>query len=282
MKNKKIKIVVFMIIFSILSFITINSLINIMSWKSDNDKIKKQLKEIVEKTSIKEIDDNNEQILNKPPEVINTDDESINEINQPNPYWDYIKIKMIDVDFNELKNLNQEVKGWIMVNGTNINYPFVQSINNEYYLTHSFDKKYNKAGWVFLDYRNDIKSLDKNTVIYAHGRIDNTMFGSLKKSLGTAWYNDLNNHFIKLSTETENTLWHIFSVYYIETTSDYIQTDFSDDTTFSSFLIKMKNRSLHNFNIDVSKDDKVLTLSTCYNQSEKVVMHAKLIKKSSK
>ena len=73
-------------------------------------------------------------------------------------------MNMIDINFNELKNINNDVKGWIKVNGTNINYPFVQSKNNKYYLTHSFDKSYNSAGWLFLDYRNN----NKNTIIYAH------------------------------------------------------------------------------------------------------------------
>ena len=55
-------------------------------------------------------------------------------------------MNMIDINFNELKKINNDVKGWIKVNGTNINYPFVQSSNNKYYLTHTFDKSYNLAG----------------------------------------------------------------------------------------------------------------------------------------
>lgn len=46
-------------------------------------------------------------------------------------------MNMLNVDFSELKKINNNVKGWIKVNGTNINYPFVQSNNNKYYLTHS-------------------------------------------------------------------------------------------------------------------------------------------------
>lgn len=91
-------------------------------------------------------------------------------------------MNLINVDFNELKKFNSNTKGWIQVNGTNINYPFVQAKDNKFYLTHSFDKSYNSAGWVFLDYRNNINELSKNTIIYAHGRLDTTMFGSLKIS----------------------------------------------------------------------------------------------------
>ena len=49
-----------------------------------------------------------------------------------------------------------------------INYPFVQTSDNDYYLNHSFNKKYNDAGWVFMDYRNNASNFDKNTILYAH------------------------------------------------------------------------------------------------------------------
>ena len=186
---------------------------------------------------------------------------------------------LIDVDISNLKQTNAQTKGWIKVNGTNINYPFVQAKDNDYYLTHSFDKKYNKAGWVFLDYRNTLEPNDKNTILYAHGRYDNTMFGSLKNILKSNWYKNKNNYIVKLSTETENTLWQVFSVYHIKTTSDYIQTEFYSDEEYQSFLNTLLKRSAYNFNTSLNESDRILTLSTCYNEKERVVMHAKLIKK---
>ena len=155
----------------------------------------------------------------------------------------------------------------------------MQAKDNEYYLTHSFDKKYNSAGWVFLDYRNTLKDDDKNTILYAHGRYDKTMFGSLKNILKSNWYKNKDNHVIKLSTEKENTLWQVVSVYHIKTTSDYIQTEFSSDEEYQALLDELINRSAYKFNTTVSSKDKILTLSTCYNEKERVVMHAKLIKK---
>ena len=138
-------------------------------------------------------------------------------------------MNIINVDFNSLKRTNPDVVGWLKVNGTNINYPFVQSSDNDYYLTHSFNKSYNGAGWVFLDYRNNGTN-NKNTIIYAHGRSNKTMFGTLKNVLNNGWLNNTNNYVIKISTETENSLWQIFSVYRIPTTSDYLQTNFNDET----------------------------------------------------
>ena len=69
-------------------------------------------------------------------------------------------------NFYDLKNINTDIKGWIQVNGTSIDYPFVQTNDNKYYLNHSLDKSKNSAGWVFLDYRNNLSLQEKNTIIY--------------------------------------------------------------------------------------------------------------------
>lgn len=264
---KKRNIIIFSIGFICLICLII-SIFNIIKWKLDSNKTVKQINEIYEVTEVIEI--NNEENT----EII----EQKEEIPEFNPYWEYIKMNLIDVNFNELKKTNDSTVGWIQVNGTNINYPFVQTTNNKYYLTHSFNKSYNSAGWVFLDYRNDINQLNKNTIIYAHGRFDTTMFGSLKNILSSGWLNNTNNYIVKLSTEKHNTLWQVFSVYHIPTTSDYLKIDFEDNKQFLNFSNMLLNRSNHNFNTTISENDKILTLSTCYNNDEKVVLHAKLIK----
>ena len=108
------------------------------------------------------------------------------------------------------------------------------------------------------------------------------MFGSLKNIFETDWYNNKDNHVVKLSTATENTLWQVFSVYHIPTTSDYLQINFSSDEDFLEFVNKLKDRSQYDFNVEFNENDKILTLSTCYNDDEKVVLHAKLIKREVK
>lgn len=134
---------------------------------------------------------------------------------------------------------------------------------------------------VFLDYRNNNIN-NRNTIIYAHGRTDKTMFGTLRKVLNNGWINNTNNYVIKISTEKENSLWQIFSIYHIPTTNDYLQTEFKDEREYQRFLNILKNRSNHNFNTSITSNDTILTLSTCYNDSEKMVVHAKLIKKQKK
>lgn len=273
--NNKIKLkwknIILILIFLIL-FITLNiSIYNIIKWKLDSNKTNEEINTIQENANIEEVQDN------KGTEII----KQAKKIPKENPYWDYIKMNMIDVNFDNLKKINSDVVGWIKVNGTNINYPFVQSKDNKYYLTHSFNKSYNNAGWVFLDYRNNNIN-NRNTIIYAHGRTDKTMFGTLRKVLNNGWINNTNNYVIKISTEKENSLWQIFSIYHIPTTNDYLQTEFKDKREYQRFLNILKNRSNHNFNTSITSNDTILTLSTCYNDSEKMVVNAKLIKKQKK
>lgn len=275
MKRRKIKIkwknIILILIITTSSITLLISIFNIIKWKIDSNKTNSEITNIQENINVEEIQDTeNTEII-----------EPVIEVPKENPYWDYINMNMINVDFNGLKRTNPDVVGWLKVNGTNINYPFVQSSDNDYYLTHSFNKSYNGGGWVFLDYRNNGTN-NKNTIIYAHGRSDKTMFGTLKNVLNNGWLNNTNNYVIKISTETENSLWQIFSVYRIPTTSDYLQTNFNDETEYQNFLDMIKDRSSHNFDTNVASTDNILTLSTCYNNSDKIVVHAKLIKKENK
>lgn len=176
------------------------------------------------------------------------------------------------INLNKLKNINEDVAGYIKVYDTKIDYPYVKTDNNSFYLTHSFDKTYNKAGWVFMDYRNNINFEDQNTILYAHGRLDKTMFGSLRDTLKDDW-NKIGNNIILTSDGINNYKWKIFSIYKINTTDDYIKLYFNDDE-----LQKLKNRSIYNFNTDIDNEDKILTLSTCYDSKRKIVIHAKMIK----
>lgn len=248
------------------------SLFKIFFWAKDNKDTKSVIDDISNNTKVEETkDDENTELINEPENKDETND-----------YWYYIKQPLINVDINALKEKNKDTVGWINVNNTNINYPYVQGKDNKYYLNHSYDKSYNEAGWVFLDYRNNSTLSDKNNILYAHSRLDKTMFGSLSKTLKSNWYNNKDNHIIRLSTEIENTMWQIFSVYKIPEETYYITTNFSNDSEYEKFLNIIKERSIHNFNTDININDKVLTLSTCYSDTERTVVHAKLIKRSSR
>ncbi len=269
-KKKSVIPLIFVLIISLGVFAY--SAFNIVKWQQDNNQIKDITEKINDTTDVQEVVDNKNVEVIEPPKNVQKSD----------PYWDYIKVPLISVDFNELKSTNKETVGWIQVMGTNINYPFVQTKDNSYYLSHDFSKKVNSAGWVFMDYRNNVQEFDRNNIIYAHGRLDTTMFGSLKNILSSGWLKNTDNYVIRLSTEYENTLWQVFSVYRIKTTNDYIQVEFDDDAEFNEFAKMLIGRSAHNFNTTIASTDKILTLSTCYNQTDKVVLHAKLIKRETR
>ena len=247
-KNKRYKKVILnIIIYMILFFVLIYSGIKILKWYKDKTNNKKMVEQIKSMVIVEKKDENE-------------------------------KKEEYTVDFNKLKEQNNETIAWIKVNNTNVEYPVVKATNNSFYLNHSFDKSKNSAGWIFADYKNKFDNTDKNIIIYGHNMRDNSMFGSLKNILNSDWYDNEENTNITLYTETEKCIYKVFSVYKIENEDYYIKTEFSNDNEFEQFIKTLKKRSIKDFNIDVSKDDNILTLSTCANNNKyRIVLHAKKI-----
>ena len=144
-----------------------------------------------------------------------------------------------------LLTLNPETVGWIKINETNIDYPVVQAKNNKYYLRHNYNFEDDNSGWVFMDFRNNSKELNKNTIIYAHNRFSNgVMFGTLDRALNDKWNSKKNNLTFKFDTLYSEMNWEIFSVYKIDATSDYLQVKFSSDDEWMEFVNLIKSRSI--------------------------------------
>lgn len=242
------KKVILSIIIIILSLTMFYSFYNIIIWFIDNNETTELIENI--KDEVYNNDINN-----------NTDSED----------KDLLKEK---IDFKKLININNETVGWIEIKDTNINYPIVKHKDNDYYLNHSFDHTLNDAGWVFLDYRNDFSNLSKNNIIYAHGRVDGSMFGSLKDIYNKEYF-ESNNHDIYIYTPTDNYIFEVFSFYKVKATGDYVKTSFNGDRDFVDFINMLKGRSVYNFNVNISETDSIVTLSTCFNSREKLVLHAK-------
>lgn len=182
------------------------------------------------------------------------------------------------LNINELKSKNNDTIGWIKVNNTNIDYPLVQSKDNNYYLTHNYNKKKTSAGWIFLDKRNNKDLSNKNNIIYGHSRKDKSMFGTLKDTLNKKWYKNKDNLIIKITTETKKYNYEVFSIYTIEKENYYLQTDFTTKKEYKTFLNILRERSIYDFKTDIENTTSILTLSTCYKDNQRVVVHAKLIK----
>lgn len=197
-----------------------------------------------------------------------------------NPFRNFAKTPLKNVNFSELKKSNSDVVVWISVDGTNINYPIVQTSNNDYYLDHSFDKSYKKSGWTYMDYRNDSDMSDYNTIFYGHNLLNKTAFGSLSNIFEGDWVNT-SNHTIIVLTENMQYVYKVFSAYYIDPEVYYLQNIFYSDSEYQSFLNTISLRNTINIDNSISINDKIITLSTCTedNKGRKVV-HAKLISSS--
>lgn len=80
------------------------------------------------------------------------------------------------IDFAELRKINEDIVAWIQISGIGVDYPVVQGEDNEYYLHHTFRKEANKAGSIFLDYRNRADFTEQRVIIYGHNMKDGSMF----------------------------------------------------------------------------------------------------------
>ncbi len=268
-----IKKLVLNILIIIFIFVFIYSTFKISIWFSDNNKTNILVKYIYKNYEVTEKEDSSSTIVVPQKE----------EIPKFNYYWDYIKTNYIDENIDEIKKENSDTVAWLYVGGTYINYPVVKTIDNDYYLTKSFDKSTNQAGWIFADYRNKVNLDDKNLIIYGHGRLNQVMFGSLKNILESPWLNNPDNYLIKLSTQTDNMVYQVFSVYVTDYTTDYLKFDFNSEGEFLEFSSMLLSRSSFDFKTTISDNDKIITLSTCLNENhQRVVMHAKLIKSEPK
>ena len=177
-----------------------------------------------------------------------------------------------------LKEINSDVVAWLKVNNTNIDYPIVQTLDNEYYLKYNLYREKDSNGWLFMDYDNNTTKIDDNIIIYGHNRyLNGVMFGTLNKTLYKNWYTNKENQIIKFDTLYGSYQYKIFSIYIIPTTSDYLETNFDNSKDKINFLNILKDRSIYDFNITLNENSKIITLSTCQSDTTRLVLHAVLI-----
>lgn len=244
---------------------------NIVEFK-EVQAIKKDLNKIVENTDPKEIidkknEDNKQEILDNNENIDNEED--------------LTELKLITNEaLAALLVKNEEVVGEIKVNNTEVDYPVVQTKDNDYYLTHNINKEKNANGWIYMDYRNNSMNLDKNTILYGHNKLySRVMFSSLHDTLNKKWYTNTENQIITFNTLYEKMKFKIFSIYRIPKTNDYLKVFFKDDNDFLDFINMITKRSIYDFNVPINKDAKIITLSTCSGNyaTNRLVIHAVLI-----
>ncbi|MBC1447458.1 class B sortase [Listeria welshimeri] len=184
-------------------------------------------------------------------------------------------------ELKSLQKLNKDMAGWLTIADTEIDYPILQSTDNDYYLHHNYKNEKARAGSIFKDYRNTNEFLDKNTIIYGHNMKDGSMFADLRKYLDKDFFKA--HPTFSYESGLTNYKVEIFSVY--ETTTDfyYIETDFPGKQDFADYLEKVKQQSIYKSNVKVSSKDRIITLSTCDTEKDyekgRMVIQGKLVAK---
>jgi sortase B len=194
---------------------------------------------------------------------------SFNKINENN--------RQVLPKFKPLLEINKEVVGWINIPDTHIDYPVLQAGDNEYYLNHDINGNKSLFGSIFMDFRNNINGSDSNIILYGHNMKNGSMFHDL------VYYKDqqfFEKHpIIFFDTLYEEEKWEIFSVYVTNVKFNYLITNFKTVEEQQKYLNIIKDKSLFKKDITLTKDDKILTLSTCSYEfkNARLVVQAKLV-----
>lgn len=184
------------------------------------------------------------------------------------------------VQQQSLQTLQQQysdVAGWITIEGMKVDYPILQTDNNEFYLRHNYRGAESRAGSIFLDYRNDGDFTDQHSIIYGHVLRNGSMFGQLSNYAEVEFAQQ--HQLIDIELADKKLKLQVFAAY--ETTTDfyYIETDFTD-TSFANFIDIIQDKSQIDLQVKVTEHDQLFTLSTCttsVNDEERFVVHAKVI-----
>lgn len=184
--------------------------------------------------------------------------------------------------YQELYLQNEDMAGWISIDGTTINYPVMQSVNEpNFYLKHNFEKEYSDLGVPYIQENCDILTSD-NLVIYGHHIKGGKMFGALESYKDKGFYEEHKTiHFDTLTETAEYEIVAVFKTvaYSSEGFRYYDFVNAEDEEGFNTYIAKCKDLALYDTGVSVEYGDKLITLSTCeYSaQNGRLVVVAKKI-----
>lgn len=181
-------------------------------------------------------------------------------------------------NWKKLKKINKDIKGWIKLNNTQIDYPILQSKSDnrhtQFYLNHNYLKQYTPRGYgaIFIDYRSKQGMKSKNIVLHGHHMQDGSMFGDLMKygrySGNLGFYKK--SPTIRICTPSDGIkTYKIFSVFKSNVNTaqgeyfDFYCSKFKSNAQFMNYIYNIRIRSLFDCPVNVNEDDKLLTLVTC-------------------
>ena len=188
-------------------------------------------------------------------------------------------------EYQAILNKNQKLIGWVKIDDTIIDYPVMQTVNNEYYLDHNFNQEEDNNGCIFMDYQCDVIKGCDNIILYGHHMKSGKMFGTLNKYSSQSYYEE--HPIIQFDTIYEKGEYQVMYVFrskvYSEEDVNFKYYQFINavsEKEFNSYLNEMAALSLYDTGVTAAYGDKLLTLSTCDYQEKKgrFVVVAKKIK----
>lgn len=188
-------------------------------------------------------------------------------------------------EYADVFSLNQKLIGWIKIDDTKVDYPVMQTVNNDYYLDHNFDQEEDKNGSIFLDKDCSIWPRSQNLLIYGHNMKSGKMFGTLKSYKDESFYKE--HPVIQFDTIYEKGMYEIMYVFSevvheeTEVTFKYYQfINANSADEYNSYMKDMSEMSIYDTGVTSVYGDALITLSTCdYTQgAERFVIVAKKVK----
>ena len=178
------------------------------------------------------------------------------------------------LQLEELKKQNEDIIGWIEINGTNINYPVMQTTDNEFYMTHNYKKEYSAIGSLFLDKDYNWELPSTNLLIYGHNNKNETMLQNLTNYKKESYYKDHPN--IKFTTINEDAEYEIIAAFYSRVYYKneknvfryYYFINANNKEEFDNYVNESKKASIYNTGKTAEYGDQLLTLSTCSYHTE--------------
>lgn len=204
---------------------------------------------------------------NKPKEVINNSSK--------------IVLKDNPIDFKSLKEQNSDIYAWIKIENTRIDYPIVQSAEDDsFYLNHNYDKEYTKYGAIYTEMQNSTDFSDPNTVIYGHNMRNGTMFRDLHKFREKEFFDA--NKYIYVYIPGHILTYEICAAYRYDNRHILNSFNFSDPNVFAEYIDFVKNPKsiiLQKRQVPMDVDSKLITLSTCIsNHNYRYLVQGVLVK----
>lgn len=185
------------------------------------------------------------------------------------------EMKLPDIldEYKTLYEKNKKLIGWIKIDDTIIDYPVMQTTNNEYYLDHNFNQETDKNGSIFLDADCSVYPRSTNLILYGHHMKSGKMFGGLQKYAKESYGKE--HPIIQFDTIYEKGTYQVMYVFRSQVYNEndvvfkyYQFIDANSEGEFNSYMREMAALSLYDTGVTAEYGDSLITLSTCDNSTQ--------------